>query len=144
MTNNKIATLFSVVLLTLIAGCGNNVLLTGKVTFSDDGSPLNAGTLLFDNGTTNARANIQPDGTFTVGTLKASDGLSPGEYRVCIAGAIKLLPCPQNEDADPDNNIYPPPFEQLIDKKYEVFETSGLTITVDASSKQYEISVDRP
>jgi len=127
-----------------ISGCSDNVSLKGTVTFSDDGSPLNCGTIILDDGKHNARGNIESDGTFVMGSLKANDGLPPGEYKVCIAAAIKLLPCPQNEDDDPDNNIYPPPSEMLIDKKYESFETSGLSIKVDASTKKYNISVDRP
>jgi hypothetical protein len=137
--------LFLLLLGIALTGCGSgNVLLKGTVTFSDDGSPLSCGIVMFDNGIVNARGAVNPDGTFTVGSLKANDGLPPGEYRVSIVSAQILLPCPENEDDDPENNVYPPPAEQLIDKRYESFETSGLTVKVDPASKTYNISVERP
>ena len=132
----RIVPVFSALLFVIFTGCGSNVHLKGKVTFSDDDSPLPAGTVMFDSGSHNAFGNINPDGTFVVGSLKANDGLPPGNYKVCIAGAVKLLPNP--------DNVYPPPEEQLIDKRYEKFETSGLAITVDSSSKRYDFSIDRP
>ena len=142
---HKVTTLFSILLTLLLAGCGDgNIRLKGKVTFSDDDSPLEAGVVMFDNGTINASGNINPDGTYTVGMLRNNDGLPPGDYRVLISGAARLLPCPENEDDDPENDIYPPPMERLIDRRYESYDTSGLSIKVDSSTKLYDISVDRP
>ena len=98
---------------------------------------------MFDDGKITAHGNIKKDGTFTVGSLRENDGLPEGNYKVAIVGAYKLLPCPQNEDTDPKNDIYPPPQEQLINKKYESLELSGLTVTVEKSNKPLKISVDR-
>jgi hypothetical protein len=136
--------LLSIILLALCCfGCGGQPKLKGSVVFSDDQSPLPCGTVMFDDGKVTAHGNIKEDGTFTVGSLKENDGLPAGSYKVAIVGAYKLLPCPQNEDDDPKNDIYPPPQEQLIDKKYESYETSQLTVTVEKSNKSLNISVDR-
>ncbi len=137
---------FPFVLLCILAavGCGRNVPAEGRVIFSHDGSPLTAGMVLFDDGKMNARGVIDKDGTFVMSSLKKNDGLPPGTYRVSIVAAYELLPCPENEDDDPSNDIYPPPQIRLIDEKYENVETSGIVVDVEKSTKSYEITVDKP
>lgn len=136
---------FSVLLLTLlVVGCNNNVPLKGKVYFNDDHSPLTAGIVIFDNGTQSGRANIESDGSFIVGFEENQNGIPAGTWRLAIGGAVNRLPCPENEDNDTKNDIYPWPSEQLIDLKYESVDTSGLSITVDKNTKTFEIGVDRP
>lgn len=125
-------------------GCGKNIALKGRVVFSDDGSPLSSGMVLLDDGKNVSRGVVKKDGTFIMGTMKERDGVLPGEYKVSIVGAYALLPCPQNDDDNPDNDIYPPPQKPLIDKRYENFETSGLTVHVEKPEYSYEIKVDRP
>jgi hypothetical protein len=123
------------VLLTGFAGCSGNTPLGGKVTF-EDGTPLTAGIVIFDNGVNTSRAPIQADGTFKVGTVKNNDGIPPGIYRVSIANAIELLDNPQK--------IYPPPSRNLIHPKFANPDTSELTVTVGNSSQQLNITVEPP
>ncbi|MDR1959621.1 MAG: hypothetical protein LBQ54_11375 [Planctomycetaceae bacterium] len=126
----------SMILFSGFIGCGNgNTKITGKVTF-EDGSPLTAGMVVFDNGVITSRAPIQPDGTFTVGTAREKDGIPPGDYRVCLAGAVEMLDNPQG--------IFPPPSRPLIDRKWTTPETSGLSFTVEKSSQTYNIVVTPP
>jgi hypothetical protein len=116
-------------------GCGtNNVKISGTVTFSDDGSPVTAGEVWFDDGIRTARGIIQEDGTFVMGFERENNGVPRGTYQVSIVRAIKLLPNP--------DDIYPTPSEELIDEKYSDKNTSGLSIVVDGS-QQYNITVDR-
>jgi hypothetical protein len=122
-------------LLVFLVGCGNgNVSLKGKITFSDDGSPLTEGTVAFLKDGKQSRGTIKEDGTYVVGTEKTTDGLPPGKYQV-IVSALKSIPI------DEENGIYN--YEQLIDRKYERPETSGLTIEVNASTKTFDFQVDR-
>jgi hypothetical protein len=125
---------FIIALCIFAAGCGKNVPLSGKVTFSDDGSPVPSGLVILDDGQHAARAPIQADGKFVVGFEKESNGLPPGTYGVSVV-AVKIL--------DNPDNVYPPPQEELIDLKYNNKDTSGLSITVDKSTKKFDISVDR-
>lgn len=108
-----------------VCGCGENVPLKGKVVFSDDGSPLTCGTVIFVSDNFQSRGNIQPDGTFNVSSVRPGDGLPPGTYQVAVVGAV-------------DTDVIP-----LIDPKQSSPETSGLTMTVDKSTKSYDITVDR-
>ena len=133
MTKNSVVFALSLSLL-ILAGCGGKVGLTGRVVFSDDGSPLTMGMVFFETPTFLARGILQPDGTFTVGSLQADDGLPPGKYRVYITGAVKSL----GQDAT-GTEI----FESLIDEKFAHMSTSDLEIEITSSMKGFVIEVDR-
>ena len=127
------------ILLALFAGsfvgCGSgNVGLSGKVTFSDDGSAVPAGTVAFRKDGKIARGRIKEDGTFVVGFEKETDGLPPGRYEVFISGAEKVI----GTNADGENTMEP-----LIDEKYNRAETSGLSLEVNSSTRVYNIEVER-
>ena len=125
--------LFALSLLVL-AGCGDKVALRGKAVFSDDGSPVPVGTVGFETDTYHARGDLKPDGTFVVGSLKTNDGLPPGSYRVYISGAQKSIGTDANGE-----EIY----ESLIDEKFTNSRTSGITIDIKTSTKNFEVVVDR-
>ncbi|MDR1924805.1 MAG: hypothetical protein LBQ66_10565 [Planctomycetaceae bacterium] len=128
---------FYIFLLLLIfaAGCSSSkVGLSGKVTFTD-GTPLSIGEIYFETDTFLARATIKPDGTFTVGSLKESDGLPTGTYRVSIVGAFRKL--------DGMDETGMPLQELLIDEKYTSGTTSNLTCTVPAENGKFNITVER-
>jgi hypothetical protein len=70
------------------AGCGSKTYqVGGKVSFSD-GTPVDAGWVVFapvdSQATVGARGRIQSDGTYQVGTYKEGDGALPGKYRVSV------------------------------------------------------------
>jgi len=117
-----------------IVGCGQPP-LKGNVTF-EDGSPLTSGMVVFDNGASMSRAPIQSDGTFIVGTNKEKDGISPGTYRVYITGAIEMLDNPSGR--------FPAPSRPLIHSKYSSADTSGLSVTIDKSMSEWNITVEPP
>ena len=123
-------TLTTILLLLLVfgfVGCSRHPSLSGKVTFSDDGSPLTVGTVVFLSDTYTARGRLTSDGSFTVRS-DTYRGIPPGTYRVYIEDAIRF---------DEHGRNVP-----LIDGKYFRPETSGLTITVDGS-QTFDIVVER-
>ena len=120
--------------LLVLTGCGDKVGLRGKAVFSDDGSPVPVGTVCFETDSYLARGDLRTDGTFTVGSLKASDGLPAGSYRVYISGAQKSI-----GTDDQGMELY----ELLIDPKFTSGTTSGITIDVTPSTKFFEVKVDR-
>ena len=131
MMKNSILFVLSFALLMLI-GCGNsNVGLSGKVVFSDDGSPVPVGRVVFVTNSFQAYGDLQPDGTFVISSIKENDGLPSGKYRVCIAGAQRLV--------DEAKELYEP----LVAEKFTNDNTSGIEVEVTASTKTIEIKVDR-
>jgi len=127
--------------LILAAGCGKgHVPLGGKVTFSDDGSPLTAGSVNFVSGSFQSRAPLQPDGTYTVGTYKDGDGLPPGKYSVFVSGAVKQIGETQADSTGMGGGM--PITEPLIAPKFSAATTSDLEFEA-GSAKTFDFKVDR-
>ena len=133
MTKNKML-LVSLLSLLALTGCSDMVKLKGKVVYSDDGSPLTTGMVCFETDTYNARGELSSDGTFEMGSYKDNDGLPPGTYRVFISNALKVI----GTDAR-GLNVY----ESLIDEKFTSGSTSGITVEVTPSTKEFNFEVDR-
>ena len=130
----KLLSISGVLLLCFIfSGCSGNVRLEGRVTYSDNGEPLEQGTVAFYGSNFLARGEIRQDGRFVVGTQKDQDGLPPGTYRIaicadqCIGGDKYGMPVSMS----------------LIDERYRDPEQSNLSLTVTASTKTYDLQVDR-
>lgn len=120
-------------ILVCLAGCGKNSGLSGKVVFSDDKTPVTQGLVNFVSDKGVARGEIQKDGTYVVGSLKANDGLPQGDYKVYITSSAKKMT---------DKKLGMVKMENQIDKKYEDAKTSGLTVKVE-KTMTYDIEVDR-
>ena len=127
-----------VVVVALVAlGCGdaNRVNVRGKVTFSDDGSPLTRGIVCLDNDKVMARGTLQSDGSYAIGVEKDGRGIPPGSYKVSILFAQEEIP---------GGAPYSPRYNKLIDEKYASRHTSGIELVVDPSTTRFDITVDRP
>jgi len=131
--------LFSFVLIgfALVPGCSSGKQsLSGKVTFSDDGSPVPTGTVTFETSTFFAQGTINSDGTYVVGTDTLTDGIPKGTYNVVVqASDTVAVPRP---DGTQEYRSKP-----LIDSKYTNASTSGLTFTADGKTKKFDFTVDR-
>lgn len=121
----------------LFTGCGENYPLSGKVTYSDDGSPVPTGAIFFTDGKFMSQGAIKEDGTYVVGTLKKTDGIPPGAYKVYFGGVQR------QEDVKNAEGILETKYIPLIDGKYNSANTSGLTFTADGSEKTFDVKLDR-
>lgn len=119
----------------VLSGCSDRVHLEGRVIFSDDGTPLTRGMVLFDDGQIVARGPIQSDGSYVVGVEKEKDGIPPGNYRVSIVDAAEEIPS--------GSDYVPPSYRKLIHEKYFLSETSGIEVSIDSSTNRFDIEVDR-
>ena len=114
-------------------GCGQNLQITGKVTYSDDGSPLDIGMIIFESGNMASRSGLKADGTFKLSSETQNDGIPPGTYKVYFAGTFK-----------PEGGGMTPRINQLLAPKYNSAATSDITITINKSTKlPLEIQVYR-
>ena len=117
-----------------VAGCGRSGLhpVRGRVAFAD-GSPLPTGRVVVSYGDgTASSGSINPDGTFRVGTLKQSDGMRPGTYRVAVKDAYVEVQKKGETVSEP-----------LIHKRFADPATSGLEFTVPDKTV-WEIVVEKP
>ena len=118
-----------------ISGCSESLELPktfpvgGRVTYN--GEPVPKGTVTFqpDQGQS-AVGEIQSDGSYHLTTFAQGDGALPGHHRVFIVA----------NTADPtkmpgSSPGWTPP-KELVPKKYNSAETSGLEATVSQDRKQ--------
>ena len=137
-------------------GCGKGFVgMSGRVTYSDTGEPLEKGTVAFTDGSILARGDIGKDGRYVIGSLAAGDGLPPGTYQVFIAGAVNALEetplsapeLPKPGERGPAGRGSMPPVAPtlipLIDQKYTTPQTSGLTLEVTSKTRTFDFTVDR-
>ena len=122
----------------LCVGCSSNVKLTGTVSFSDDGAPVESGPIYFVSGDTQGRGSIV-DGKFET-TFGDEDGLPPGDYQVYFVGVEKVV---RESETLGDGSTTDPVTAPAIDAKYLSAETSGLTQKVDKSTKTVDFKLDR-
>lgn len=128
-----VATLLAAVCL-VIAGCGDRLEtypVSGQVHFTD-GKPLPGGIVVFvskESGV-QARARIQEDGSFELGTLAKDDGSVGGVHRVAVQPLV-LGP-----------GMAP---EHPVARKYHSVTTSGIEFTVRTDGpNEFEIVVEPP
>ena len=126
----------------VFSGCSNKVSMRGKVTFSDDQSPLTTGAVTFQSGDYVAKGILKPDGTYVLGSTSTKDGLPPGEYQVFVNGAVKVEE--QRVGGTAMGGVSVGITIPLIDAKYADPSTSGLVVKVDRRTKRFDFTVERP
>jgi hypothetical protein len=148
----KIATGLSLVSLALlVTGCGGpsrpeTALVSGRVTYR--GKPVLTGQIMFypEDGRSAASA-IGPDGVYRLGTFSATDGATPGRYRVTIqAIRFKTLPRPKtlDEEARGGDVIVRTAPEWLVPEKYFRPETTPLTAEVKRGKNTIDFDLPGP
>ena len=145
MMKKNITVCFIFLFVVCIIGCSKNCKVTGKVTF-DDGSPLTKGTVCFESTKEQCKGEIDSSGSYTMGYLGTSDGVPPGDYKVFIVGAVDDTGetiTSRNRRVDSRWTREQPVVQPLINAKYTLSSTSGLTCTVNGSTK-YDIKVSKP
>jgi hypothetical protein len=121
--------------LALLTGCGGKGVypVDGKVVYTDGtvAKDLAGHSVNFESDElqVSATGEVQPDGTFRLGTYEHDDGALPGKYRVSIA---PLLPI---GDAAPPKAV--------IDPKYGQLDSSGLEATIEPKSNALTLTVER-
>ena len=123
----------------LAVGCrDSDQLATAPVhgTVTLDGDPLKMGVVIFapTNGRP-AKAKIQADGTYKLGTYDDEDGAILGEHRV----AIQARPVVQNESKGAP--LVPKFGPSFIPEHYADQETSGLRFTVVEGDNDIDINL---
>ncbi len=114
-----------------MAGCGGSVgpAVKGTVTYAD-GTPVTVGEVQFVGERFSAVGPINPDGTYTMGSMRPGDGVPAGTYKVSLGGEL--------QGSTYENK---PP---LIDSKYFNASTSGLVCEVEeGKAKEFPITVEK-
>jgi hypothetical protein len=115
----------------LIVGCGKGRYPVHGKVIREDGVPISESMVVFESvdltPNITARADVDPDGSFELGTTQPGDGAPAGKYRV------KVTPLLSN----PDEPTRAPRF----DPRFSDFKTSGLEFEVKPGTNDFPIKV---
>ena len=126
-------------------GCSKNVSLRGKV-LDEEGNPITVGMVNFSSEKGLSRAKIQSDGSYVAGTLKETDGLPPGKYKIYVSGAeVGIAPKgPPKLDAMGQPVQQMGGVQKLVATKYTTEANTPLSIEVPVKGNQYDVIVEKP
>lgn len=115
------------------AGCGSgHYPVSGRVAFPD-GKPLAGGTIEF-RPTDEVKQNRTLQGTVQLdGTFQLAMGAVEGPYRVIVVAKM-----------DPKIGDAPGPLKLPLDSKYQEYDRSGLTATVERKANEFVFTVKKP
>jgi hypothetical protein len=127
----------------ITAGCNRSEPLGrvyGKVTFQ--GEPVTAGILVFSNHEKGVHmtAELGPDGSYELQTA-GGFGLPLGTYKIAVNTPIPEPPVYGAMNSTPVNA---PRANSAVNipKKYQDYETSGLSITVEKGENRFDIEMN--
>jgi hypothetical protein len=137
---NQLAGLAAVCILA-ISGCGGGREthpVSGKVALGD-GTPLVGARVVFDSVDQRVSAQGYTDqaGHYRLTTEEDGDGAAPGQHRVIV------MPPPTPVTAGDGENVVVAkrPAKPLVPRKYQRYESSGLTCEVVAGENTFDIVV---
>jgi hypothetical protein len=113
-------------------GCSRNVHITGKVTYAN-GQPLKGGQIIFTDDYCMGRSDIDPNGEYSIHTLRRNDGMPKGTYKVYITGAFGFT-----EEAPTGKGLQSyrmDTLSSLIDMQFTNPDASGWEFEVQKNSK---------
>jgi len=137
-------------LLTVCCGCSGRQATypaSGTVRF-DDGEPVRVGFVEFrceENGLS-ARARLDQNGAFTLGTFSDSDGAPAGAYKVVIAQYFSPPPRDHaHEHEGEDHRRINHQHDARVARKFSDFATSPLRATVTPGAEnKFHLKVTHP
>lgn len=116
-------------------GCGRGLYpVRGQVVY-EDGSPMAEGFVICEmpegEMPVMARGEIQPDGTFRLGTFEPGDGARPGKYNVLVT--------PRGRTQAEEQTLPP-----VLDPRFQNYSTSGLELEVKEGLNEVTFKVAKP
>ena len=123
----------------LLSGCDSQIetyLVHGMVVYPD-GKPLTEGTVEFEvqglKKAVTAWGDINPDGTFQLGTYEVNDGAIAGTHRVAVVANYEIGTGVERP------GLVPPP---ILNPKFSDFKTSGLEVEVKPAPNHIMVQVE--
>jgi hypothetical protein len=123
-------------LVVALPGCGSGrATVTGTVRY-DDGSPVEAGSVVgeatVDGKLVAVQGTIRKDGSFGWGGDREGDGALPGKYKVIVVPvSLSEYQLAQGQTT-------------AVDSKYTRYDTSGLSFEVKEGRNEFNVTVARP
>ncbi|MDR3232281.1 MAG: carboxypeptidase-like regulatory domain-containing protein [Planctomycetaceae bacterium] len=130
---------FLLILLFVLTGCSQNLKVTGTVTFSDDGSPLPHGAVVFETKAKSFMGRLDKQGRYSIGVEKDGTGIPPGNYKVWLTSTD----LEKSDTTDPESESVIT--TQTVDLQYTTPDNSPLSFEVRKNGpRKFDFVVDRP
>lgn len=115
-----------------LAGCGDKVRVTGRVTYPN-GQPLTVGQVIFTDDFYMGKSDLDKNGEYSIHTVRPNDGIKRGYYRAYITSAITFEPTDEIHDGLQSYRFDTP--VMLIDMQHTNPDTSGWVFDIQKRSK---------
>jgi hypothetical protein len=110
-----------------------------------DGTPIDFGNVVFDNGKQSYVGTIKKDGTYITGGVKEVEGIPDGVYKIWLVGTETRTNEVYNEEKDGGKNLISYDEVQRVADKYRFYEKTDLTFEVKRGGPTtYDIVVEKP
>jgi hypothetical protein len=143
-TKNLMILLLLVVITFCFVGCSNTTKITGTVKYSD-GTPIDFGSVVFDNGKNSYIGTIKKDGTYVTGGVKEVEGIPDGVYKIWLSGTGLIINEVYSKKENGEGNLISYEEVQRVTEKYRFYEKTDLTFEVKRGGQTtYNIVVEKP
>jgi hypothetical protein len=134
--------LLAIALPLVTSGCNSGRVITypvsGSVRF-EDGEPVRFGVIEFrpSGGGTSARAKLNQEGRFILGTFAADDGAAAGNYQVIVVQHFNIPPRSNRGKMPPEHAEHGqnPHTDARVAVEFADYDTSNLRANVQSSSE---------
>ena len=119
--------------------------VSGTVRF-EDGQPVPAGVIEFrpEGGGVSARAKLDREGKYRLGTFEVNDGAAEGAYRVVIVQHFNVPPAAAASRLPPEHQAHGPHAEVRVADAFTDYATSPLRAAVERdATNQFDYVVSR-
>ncbi len=138
----RLLALSAIVLPLAVSGCGSGRVSTypvfGTVRFAD-GEPVRFGVIEFrpSGGGTSARAKLDQDGRYSLGTFAGDDGAPEGTYRVIVVQHFNMPPRSSRAQMPSEHAAHVRNFhaDARVASEYADYSTSSLEAKIQSGSE---------
>ena len=133
-------------LLLILAGCSQNIKITGKVQF-DDGEPVSFGAVVFETSKNSFTGKLDQQGHYAVGDTGDGAGIPPGDYTVWLSGtALQRVSAAKGNKGDGENEGFESEETPRVHPKHTSPQSpDALKFTVKSDGgKTFNFIVQRP
>jgi hypothetical protein len=122
-----------------LAGCGSGIIISGSVTYEEDGSPVTNGVVNFDSENKHYSGGLS-NGKYTLGGTKDVQRIPYGKYKVWLSGTNIVN---VNEDASGAQSSAQ--LTPLVTREFCSSQKTPLTFDIQPGSpKTFDIVVKKP
>ncbi|MDR2641365.1 MAG: hypothetical protein LBC74_01080 [Planctomycetaceae bacterium] len=126
-----------------LVGCSRVTKISGNVKYSD-GTPINFGNVVFDDGKHSFFCTVKSNGTYITGGVNEVEGIPDGTYKVWLTGTDTITNAVY-ENHNGEKNLVSFESVERVAEKYRSAEKTDLIFEVKRGGPTtYDVIVEKP